>query len=59
MTRDIAAQSKVILAESIPDPITLFLQLFKLDLVMMSIVILCILSAALYQGISWLEKRVS
>lgn len=34
-------------------------QVFKLDLVMMSIVILCILSAALYQGISWLEKKVS
>lgn len=33
-------------------------QIFKLDLVMMSIVILCMLSAALYQGIAWLEKRV-
>lgn len=33
-------------------------QVFKLDLVMMSIVILCILSAVLYQAISWLEKRV-
>ncbi len=33
--------------------------LFKLDLVMMSIVILCIVSAALYQGIAWLEKRFS
>lgn len=34
-------------------------QVFKLDLVMMSIVILCIVSAALYQGIAWLEKRFS
>ena len=34
-------------------------QVFKLDLVMMSIVILCILSAMLYQGITWLEKRMS
>ena len=33
-------------------------QVFKLDLVMMSIVILCIVSALLYQGISWLEKKV-
>ncbi len=33
-------------------------QVFKLDLVMMSIVILCIMSAGLYQGIAWLEKRV-
>lgn len=32
-------------------------QVFKLDMVMMSIVILCILSAILYQGISVLEKR--
>lgn len=31
-------------------------QVFKLDTVMMSIVILCILSAALYQGIALLEK---
>ena len=31
-------------------------QVFKLDLVMMSIVILCLLSAALYQGIERLEK---
>lgn len=34
-------------------------QVFKLDLVMMSIVLLCILSAMLYQGIAWLEKKVS
>lgn len=33
-------------------------QVFKLDLVMMSIVILCMMSAALYQGIAWVEKRV-
>ena len=33
-------------------------QVFQLDLVMMSIVILCLLSAALYQGIALLEKRV-
>lgn len=33
-------------------------QVFKLDLVMMSIVILCIMSAALYQGIAAVEKRV-
>lgn len=33
-------------------------RLFKLDLVMMSIVILCIMSAGLYQGIAWVEKRM-
>lgn len=33
-------------------------QVFKLDLVMMSIVILCVLSALLYQGIAVLEKRM-
>ncbi|MGL5434764.1 MAG: ABC transporter permease [Lachnospiraceae bacterium] len=33
-------------------------QVFKLDLVMMSIVILCIVSAVLYQGIAMLEKRI-
>lgn len=33
-------------------------QVFKLDLVMMSIVLLCILSAVLYQAISWIEKAV-
>lgn len=33
-------------------------QVFKLDLVMMSIVILCVVSAVLYQGISLLEKRI-
>ncbi len=32
-------------------------QVFKLDLVMTAIVILCILSALLYQGIAVLEKR--
>lgn len=32
-------------------------QVFKLDLVMMSIAILCILSALLYQGIAILEKK--
>lgn len=31
-------------------------QVFKLDLVMMSIVILCVMSAVLYQGIAWLER---
>lgn len=34
-------------------------QVFKLDLVMMSIVILCIVSALLYQVISMVEKRFS
>lgn len=34
-------------------------QVFKLDLVMMSIVILCIVSALLYQGISLLEKKIN
>jgi len=34
-------------------------QVFKMDLVMMSIVILCILSALLYFGIAYLEKRLS
>lgn len=33
-------------------------QVFKMDLVVMSIVILCIVSAVLYQGISLLEKRI-
>ena len=41
-----------------PNSVTLYSHLFKLDLVMMSIVILCILSAMLYQGIAWLEKKV-
>lgn len=33
-------------------------QVFKLDLVLMSIVILCILSAVMYQGIAMMEKRL-
>lgn len=33
-------------------------QVFKMDLVVMSIVILCIVSAILYQGISLLEKKI-
>ena len=33
-------------------------QVFKMDMVMMSIVILCVLSAILYQGIAVLEKRM-
>ena len=33
-------------------------QVFKMDLVMMSIFILCILSVLLYQGIRFLEKRL-
>ncbi len=33
-------------------------QVFQLDLVVMSIGILCVMSAGLYQGIGWLEKRV-
>ena len=33
-------------------------QVFKMDLVVMSIVILCIVSAILYQGITVLEKRM-
>lgn len=33
-------------------------QVFQLDLVMLSIVILCIVSAGLYQCIAWLEKRI-
>lgn len=33
-------------------------QVFKMDMVVMSIVILCIVSAVLYQGISMLEKRM-
>ena len=45
--------------EPIFNYITLYPQLFKLDLVMMSIVILCILSAVLYQGSAWLEKKFS
>ena len=31
-------------------------QVFKMDMVVMSIVILCIVSAVLYQGITFLEK---
>lgn len=33
-------------------------QVFKLDLVLMSIVILCILSAVMYQGIAVMEKKL-
>lgn len=33
-------------------------QVFKLDMVMMSIVILCMVSAGLYQGIGFLQKKV-
>lgn len=33
-------------------------QVFKMDLVVMSIVILCVVSAFLYQGISLLEKKI-
>lgn len=33
-------------------------QVFKLDLVLMSIVILCVLSAVMYQGIAMVEKRI-
>ncbi len=33
-------------------------QVFKMDLVVMSIVILCIVSAFLYQGISLIEKKI-
>ncbi|EFC95730.1 hypothetical protein CLOSTHATH_06086, partial [Hungatella hathewayi DSM 13479] len=33
-------------------------QVFKMDLVVMSIVILCIVSAILYQGITILEKKM-
>lgn len=33
-------------------------QVFKMDMVVMSIVILCILSAILYQGIAVLEKKI-
>jgi NitT/TauT family transport system permease protein len=33
-------------------------QVFKMDLVVMSIVILCVVSAILYQGIAMLEKRI-
>ncbi|MEG0370370.1 MAG: ABC transporter permease subunit, partial [Hungatella sp.] len=33
-------------------------QVFKMDLVVMSIVILCVLSAILYQGIATLEKKM-
>lgn len=33
-------------------------QVFKMDMVVMSIVILCIVSALLYQGITMLEKRM-
>lgn len=37
--------------------ISMYSRLFKLDLVMMAIVILCVLSALLYQGIAVLEKK--
>lgn len=32
-------------------------QVFKLDILMMSIIILCIMSAGLYQGIAYLERK--
>ena len=32
-------------------------QVFKMDMLVMSIVILCLMSAALYQGIAWGEKK--
>lgn len=34
-------------------------QVFKLDWVLMSIVILCVLASILYRGIAWLERRFS
>lgn len=34
-------------------------QVFKMDLVIMSIVILCVASAVLYQGIAWGEKKMN
>ena len=34
-------------------------QVFKMDLVIMSIVLLCLMAALLYQGIAFLEKQVS
>ncbi len=40
-----------------PNPVTLSSQLFKMDMLVMSIVILCILSTVLYQVIAALEKR--
>lgn len=39
------------------DLISPHIQLFKLDLVLMSIVILCILAALMYQGIALAERR--
>lgn len=39
------------------NPIILSSQLFKMDMLVMSIVILCILSTFLYQVIAVLEKR--
>ncbi len=33
-------------------------QLFQMDMVVMSIMILCIVSAVLYQGIALLEKKI-
>ena len=33
-------------------------QVFKLDLVLMSIVILCVLSAVMYRGIALMEKNI-
>ena len=38
-------------------PIIYGSQVFKLDMVMMSIVILCIVSAVLYKAVAWLEKK--
>ena len=34
-------------------------QVFKMDLLVMSIVILCLLSTCLYQGIAWIEKKAA
>ena len=38
-------------------PIRMCARLFQLDLVVMSIMILCVVSMGLYQGINWIEKR--
>ena len=42
----------------IPSTVTAYPLLFKMDMVVMSIVILCIVSALLYQAVAWLEKRI-
>ena len=46
------------LGNSLPNHILMYSQVFKMDMVVMSIAILCVVSAVLYQGIALLEKKI-